>query len=127
MASVGGSIVAVSIDGRNFAVAADADVTLKLGGKKVTPQPNGNGTARYTAEVEVWGLKGIDVAIDQDQADLQFLQSNADAMTAVNCTITLIDGTVYQGKGIVADDHDYSTAKATAGLTLMGEGQLTAQ
>lgn len=127
MAALGGSIAAVSIDGRNFAVAADADVTLTLGGKKTTPQPNGNGTARYTAEVTVWGLKGIDVAIDHDQDDLGFLQRNADAMTPVNCTITLIDGTTFQGKGIVADDHDYSTAKATAGLTLMGEGQLTPQ
>lgn len=127
MTALGGSIAEVAIDGRNFAVAADADVALTLGGKKVTVNPNGNGTARYTAEVTAWGLKGIDLAIDNDQDDLGFLQRNADAMTPVNCTITLVDGTVYQGKGIVADEHDYSTAKATAGLTLMGEGQLTKQ
>jgi hypothetical protein len=127
MAAVGGSIATVAIDGRNFPVTADADVALKLGGKKVTPTPNGNGTARYLGEVECWSLSGVDVSIDQDQDDIGFLQKNADAMTAVNCTITLIDGTVYQGKGIVSDAHDYSTAKATAGLTLMGEGQLSAQ
>lgn len=127
MASLGGSVAEVAIDGRNFAVAADSDVPLTLGGKKVSVESNGNGTARYLGTVVPWSLKNIDVAIDHDQDDLGFLQRTADAMTAVNCTITLVDGTVFQGKGIVADDHDYSTAKATAGLTLMGEGQLTPQ
>lgn len=127
MASVGGSIKEVTVDGRPFSVAADADVTLKIGGKKTTPTPNGDGTARYLGEVECWSLSGIDIAIDHDKADAQFLQDNADAMEPVACTIEFIDGTVYQGKGLVADDHDFSTAKATTGLTLMGEGKLTAQ
>ena len=127
MAAVGGSIAAVSIDGRNFAVATDADVSLKIGGKKITVAANGNGSARYLGEVEPWSLSGIEVAIDNDADDHGFLQRNADAMVAVNCTITLMDGNVYQGKGIVADDHDYSTAKATTGLTLMGEGKLSQQ
>jgi hypothetical protein len=127
MAALGGSISAVSVDGRNFPVTADADVALKLGGKKIDVQANGNGTARYLGTVEPWSLKGIDIAIDHNQDDQGFLQRNADAMTAVNCTITLVDGTVFQGKGIVADDHDYSTAKATTGLTLLGEGQLSKQ
>ncbi len=127
MASVGGSIKEISIDGRPFSVASDADVALKLGGKKISPSANGDGTARYLGEVECWSLSGIDIAVDHDKGDQGFLQSNADAMTPVNCTIELIDGTVFQGKGIVADDHDFSTAKATTGLTLMGEGKLTPQ
>jgi len=127
MASVGGSIKAITIDGRPFSVAADADASVKLGGKKTTPTPNGDGTARYLGEVECWSISGIDVAIDHDKDDAGFLQENADAMTAVPCTIEYIDGTVFQGKGLVADDHDFSTAKATTGLTLMGEGKLTPQ
>jgi|SRR6185369_6293236 len=127
MASVGGSIKEITIDGRPFAVAADADVKLKLGGKKVDVQANGNGTARALGTVEPWSLSDIDIAIDHDKADAQFLKANADAMEFVSCTIELIDGTVYQGKGLVAGDHDFSTAKATTGLTLMGQDQLTAQ
>lgn len=127
MASVGGSLKAITVDGRPFSVAADADVSLKLGGKKTTPTPNGDGTARYLGEVECWSLSGIDIAIDHDKDDQGFLQSNADAMAPVNCTIEMIDGTVFQGKGLVADDHDFSTAKAVTGLTLMGEGKLTPQ
>jgi hypothetical protein len=127
MSAVGGSIKEITIDGRPYAVAADADVSVKLGGKKVTVAANGNGTARALGEVEPWSLSGIDVAIDHDKGDAEFLQANADAMVFVNCTIEYIDGTVYQGKGLVADDHDFSTAKATTGLTLMGEDKLTPQ
>ena len=127
MSSVGGSIKEVTIDGRPFAVAADADVKLKLGGKKVEVQANGNGTARALGTVEPWSLSDIDIAIDHDKGDAQFLQDNADAMEFVTCTIELIDGTVYQGSGLVADDHDYSTGDATTGLTLMGQDKLTAQ
>ena len=127
MASVGGSIKAITIDGRPFSVAADADVALKRGGKKITVASNGDATARYLGEVEPWSLSGIDVSIDNNKDDAGFLQANADAMTAVNCTIELIDGNVFQGKGIVADDHDFSTAKAVTGITLMGEGNLTSQ
>lgn len=127
MASVGGSIKEITIDGRPFAVAADADVKLKLGGKKVEVQANGNGTARALGTVEPWSLSDIDIAVDHDKGDADFLQANADAMEFVTCTIELIDGTVFQGSGLVADDHDYSTAKATTGLTLMGQDKLTAQ
>jgi len=45
----------------------------------------------------------------------------------VPCTINLVDGTVYQGNGLVVDNGGFSTAKATASLTLMGSGQLTKQ
>jgi hypothetical protein len=130
MAAVGGSILSVSIDSVDFAVAADAEVTLKLGGTKVTARRSGSGATRYTGEEEDWALSGIEVSIDLSRDDvnpLDYLQRVADTLEPVPCTITLIDGTVYQGNGLVVDDHDFSTAKATAGLTLMGEGKLTKQ
>lgn len=127
MASVGGSIKEITVDGRPFAVAADADVKVKFGGKTVEVQSNGNGTARALGTEGPWSLSDIDISIDTDAGDGEFLQANADAMEFVACTIEYIDGNVYQGSGLVAGDHDYSTAKATVGLTLMGEGKLTKQ
>jgi hypothetical protein len=128
MTAVGGDIQEVSISGVNFAVASQSDVKFRLGGTKVTVRPNGNGkTARYTSESEEWSLSGIDIEINHDRDDLGFLQRTADALEPVNCTITLVDGVVYQGKGLLVDEHDYSTAKATSGLTLAGEGQLARQ
>jgi len=127
MASVGGSVKAFTVDSRPFSVAADADVELKIGGNKVTVEMNGDGTPRYLGAVEGWSLSNIDAAIDNDRDDLGFLQGIANAMKEVPCTIELIDGTVFQGKGIVADDHNYHTGKATAGIMLAGGGTLTPQ
>jgi len=127
MAAVGGSIKGIEIDGRPFAVATDADAKVKLGGKKVAVEANGDGTVRVLGTVEPWSVSDITITIDNDKADNEFLQDKADAMEIVPCTITYIDGTTYQGKGIVADDHDFSTAKATTSITLMGQGKLTPQ
>lgn len=127
MAAVGGSIKGIEIDGRPFSVTTDADAKVKLGGKKVAVEANGDATVRVLGTVEPWSISDIDIAIDHDKDDAGFLQEKADNMELVPCTITYIDGTTYQGKGIVADDHDFSTAKATSGITLMGEGKLTPQ
>ncbi len=45
MAAVGGSIESVTLDGRTFAVAADAEAQRKLGGFENEVQANGDGTA----------------------------------------------------------------------------------
>jgi len=46
MAATGGSIESITMDGREFAVAADAESQRKLGGFENEVQANGNGTAR---------------------------------------------------------------------------------
>ena len=46
MTAVGGPVESVNIDGRYFAVAADADIGRELGGFTNENQPNGDGTAR---------------------------------------------------------------------------------
>lgn len=127
MASVGGSVKAFTVDSRPFSVAAGADVELVIGGIKVTVEMNGDGTPRFLGEMTGWSLSNIDAAIDNDKDDLGFLQGIQNAMTPVTCTIELIDGRVYQGKGLPADQVKFSTGKATSGLMLAGGGTLTPQ
>lgn len=124
---VGGSISALSIGGSDFAVASDSDVTLKLGGTKPTTHRNGDGTTRVTGEREDWSLSDIDVSIDASGNQLDFLQSVANALEMVPCTITLIDGTIWGGTGLPVDDRSFSTAKSVMRLSLMGSGQLIKQ
>src|ERR1700733_11815216 len=96
---VGGSILAVSIAGNDFAVAADADAKLRLGGVKNTARKFGNGTTAFTQETESWSLSDIELAIDASRGQIQFLQSVANQGDPFPCTITLIDETVYSGIG----------------------------
>lgn len=125
--SVGGSVQAISIGGNDYSVAADSDVKLKFGGIKPTTRRNGDGSTRITGEREDWSLSDIDVSVDASSGQLDYLQSVANELEFVACTITLIDGTVYQGQGIPVGDHDFSTAKSVVSLTLMGSGALTRQ
>jgi len=127
MSALGGSISAISIGGSDFAVASDSDVSVKLGGFKPSTHRNGDGTSRVTGEREDWALGDIDVSIDASGNQLDYLQSVANALEMVPCTITLVDGTIWGGKGIVVDDRSFSTAKTTMRLSLMGSGQLTKQ
>jgi hypothetical protein len=124
---VGGPVEHISVDSRAFSVAADSDPQLKLGGFKTTVRRNGNGTSRVTGERVPWSVSDIDVSIDLDNDDLGFLQRTANGLEPVTCTITLVDGTTYQGEGLVVDEIAFSTQKATARISLMGKGELTSQ
>jgi hypothetical protein len=127
MATVGGSIQEVSVDGRNFAVAADADVTVKLGGFANEVQANGNGTVRVLATNEPWSVSGLQVEIDNNRADHDFLQEKADSHALVTFSITYADGNTRQGKGTITGGIEGSSSSATAALSLMGEGKLELQ
>lgn len=127
MPVIGGSIESISLSGRNFAVAADAEGQRKLGGFQNEVQPNGDGTARIVKTREPWGLEGLTVAIDDSRADQEFLQDLADGNSFFSVAITLASGVVYQGDGQITGDMQYGTQNATASLSLMGQGKLTAQ
>ena len=76
--SVGGSIESITLDGRNFSVAADAEVQRKLGGFENEVQANGDGTARTIKTRVPLSLDGLTVDIDDDQGDAEFLQALQD-------------------------------------------------
>lgn len=127
MPAVGGSIESISIRGRIFAVAADAEVNRKLGGFENEVQSNGDGSARIVKTRMPWLLDGVQVVINDAQADEEFLKEIADGLEYVAIGITLASGLTYQGKGIVTGEVQASSQNATATITLSGEGELTQQ
>ena len=127
MAAIGGSIESVSIRGRLFAVAADADGSRKLGGFENEVQPNGNATARIIKTRVAWMLGGLQVEVDENRADQQFLQEIADGNEFVAVAITYASGAVYQGEGTVTDALEFSSQTATATVAMQGRGVLTQQ
>lgn len=126
-APIGGSIESVSIDNQLFAVAADADATMTLGGWSNEIQPNGNGTSRIIKTRIAWGLTGLALAIDDDAANQEFLQAIADGNVYVPITIRMASGVTYQGTGTITENIERSTQSATVTLSLGGQGTLTQQ
>ena len=127
MAAVGGSIERISIRGRIFPVASDADAARKLGGFENEVQANGDGTARIVKTRVPWSLSGVTVEVDDARADHEFLQEIADEKDFVDIAITFASGLTYQARGILNDTIEYSSQNSTAGISMMGPGEMTQQ
>lgn len=127
MAAVGGSIESISIKGRNFPVASDAEANRKLGGFENEVQANGDGTARIVKTRVPWSLDGVTVEIDDGRGDQEFLQQIADGNEFVPIAITFASGLTYQGQGTVTGEIQAGSQAATASIGLMGPGAMTQQ
>lgn len=130
--STGGSIQEISIRGRNFAVAADADVTRKLGGFEATLEANGDGTARKIMTRVTWAVTGLTVDVNQIRGDHEFLQDICNGTVAdedgfVAVTVTHADGTTWQGRGTITEALEYNSMNTTAAVGLGGPGTLQRQ
>jgi len=112
----GGPLQEVSVAGRIFPVASDADTTRKLGGFTAKYEANDNGTAREIMERQTWEIGGVKLQLDDTRSDQEFLQSVVDAGVPVDCTFTYVTNLTYQGLGLPTGD-----------LTFSGPGKLTQQ
>ena len=124
---VGGSIESVTLDGRNFAVASDAESNRKIGGFENEAQPNGDGSVRFVKTRVAWSLDGLTVDVDDARGDHEFLQELSDRNTNFPVAITYASGAVYQGTGQIVGEMQASSQNATAAVALMGPGILTKQ
>jgi len=125
--AVGGSIESVSIRGRLFPVASDAEANKKLGGFENEVQANGDGTARLVKTRVPWSIDGLQVEISDARGDHEFLQELADSLEFCAITITLASGVTYQATGTITDEVQASSQNATATITLSGPGGLSQQ
>lgn len=127
MPAIGGSLESVTLDGREFAVPADADVNRKLGGFENEVQANGNGTARIIKTRVPFMLDGLTIEVDDARGDQAFIQSLADRPEFFPVTATYVSGITFQGSGQVVGEVQYSNQNASATVNLSGTGQLTPQ
>ena len=128
MAAVGGSIQEIAIQGRVFAVAADAESQRKLGGFENEVQANGDGmTARLVKTRVTWMLDGLNLEMDDSRGDNEFLQNLADGNDYFPISIVYASGEIYQGTGQITGEVQTSSQSAMAAVSLMGPGVLSRQ
>jgi len=123
----GGSIESISLSGRLFAVAADADGERNLGGFQNEVQMNGDGNARLIKTRIPARLSGISISIDDTRGDQEYVQNLANGKTFFPVSITFASGEVYQGTLQLTDESNTSTQSTTMAISLMGPGELTKQ
>lgn len=127
MTAVGGSIESVSLDGRIFSVAADAEVTRKIGGWENEVLANGDGTARLIKTRVPLSLEGLTLSIDDTRADAEYLQELQNRKDFFPIAITYASGKTYQGSAQITGETGTSSQSTTAEVNLSGPGMLTRQ
>lgn len=127
MAATGGSLESITIAGREFPVAADADVARKLGGKENAVAQNGNGTGRILQTIVAPAFNGLVVEIDDARGDQEFIQDVADSAEFVPVFASYLNGEVYQGQGTIAGELVFNNQTATASFNVEGTGKFTRQ
>lgn len=127
MAAVGGSIESLTLDGREFPVAADAEAQRKLGGFENEVQANGDGTARLIKTRVPLSLDGVTIEVDDSRGDHEFVQNLADRNDFFPIAITYASGITYQATAQIVGENPASSQSATQAVSLMGPGKLTKQ
>lgn len=127
MAAVGGSIESITLSGREFPVAADAESQRKLGGFENEVQANGDGGARLIKTRVPLSLDGLTLESDDDRGDNEFLQELSDGNDYFPIAITYASGLTYQGSAQIVGELATSSQNATASVSLAGPGRLTKQ
>ena len=127
MATVGGPIVELTLSGRYFKVAEDAESNRKLGGFENEVAMNGDGSARLVKTRVPWGADGLTVDCDDFNDDQQFLQSLADRNDFFAITVGYASGSIFQGNGQITGEIAFSSKQATATVALQGTGTFTKQ
>ena len=123
----GGSIESITMDGRTFSVAADAEAQRKLGGFENEVQANGDGTARIIKTRVPLSIDGLTVHVDDAQDDHEFLQGLQNGNSFFPIAITYASGETYQGVAQITGETQTSSQNETASVSLMGPGTLTRQ
>lgn len=127
MAGIGGPIADLTLKGRYFSVAEDAESNRKIGGFENEVQMNGDRTGRLIKSAVPWGADGLTVACDDDNEDQEFLQNLANENGFFAITVGYVSGAVWQGDGQIVGEIAYSSKNATATVALKGTGIFTKQ
>ncbi|MCL2093819.1 MAG: hypothetical protein FWH12_06455 [Treponema sp.] len=105
-----GPAESIVIAGRRFACNADDDVTVQLPGYTNETKMHGDGGAHVSKSRKPGKISGLNVVIDHENDDLEFLQEHADRHDYLDISLTLCDGRVYAGSMQITGD---STAEGT--------------
>jgi len=129
MSAVGGSIESLSLDGRTFAVPADNEAQVNIGGFSNETPANGDGSTRMLKTRNAWSLEGVTVVVDDSRGDHDFLQELADRKDFFPVAATFASGEARQGMGQISGGEPItsSTQSTTAEFTVSGPGKFTKQ
>ena len=116
-----GPAESITIAGRRFVCNADDDVNIQLPGWTNEIKMHGDGSSHNAKSRKPGKIDSLNVYIDHERKDLEYLQEQADKHSNLDISLTLCDGIVYAGSmQITGDATAEGTKEGYAPLTLEG-------
>jgi hypothetical protein len=116
-----GPAESITIAGRRFVCNSDDDVSVQLSGWTNEVKMHGDGSSHVAKSRKPGKIDGLNVYIDHEQDDLEFLQTEADKHSYLDVSLTMCDGRVYAGSmQITGDGTAEGSKEGFAPVTLEG-------
>ncbi len=115
-----GDIVQLTIAGREFDPAADANVTYRTSGWMNENTPTGNGGLHTKRTRKLGGFDSLPLSVDAAKKDLEYIQALADEGEPVPMAMTLASGEIYSGDLVPEGELDANTGDGQVELTALG-------
>lgn len=115
-----GPISSIVLDGRRFTSNAEDDCSITYPGFTNEVKQNGDGTNRSIKSRHAGKIEGLNIIIDPDRDDQEFLKSMQDKLNLVSVSLTMVDGNVLSGNMQLTEAVAVSLKENTASITLEG-------
>lgn len=115
-----GCIESIVINGRRFTCDAEDTCEITYDGFNNEVKPNGDGTNRIVKSRHTGAIEGLNIILNSENDDMEFLKECQDSMDFFDVSATLVDGTVIGGSMQLTDAVKADMKEGTAGITLNG-------
>ncbi|MCL2381353.1 MAG: hypothetical protein FWC64_07130 [Treponema sp.] len=99
-----GPAESITIAGRRFVCNNEDDVSIQLPGFTNETRMHGDGGAHFAKSRKPGSIDSINVYIDPERNDLEYLQEQANRHEYFDVSLTLCDGIVYAGSMMLTGD-----------------------
>lgn len=115
-----GALESIVINGRRFTCKNDDDCEIELPGFSNETVVHGDGTVTYKKVRHTGHISGINLLLDNDRDDHEFLQEAQNSLDALDISATEVDGTVYAGSMQLTEELTRSTGENSMPVILQG-------
>ena len=115
-----GCIESIVINGRRFTTDGEDTCEITYNGFHNEVKPNGDGTNRIVKSRHAGAIEGLNITLNSENDDMEFLKECQDSMDFFDVSATLVDGTVIGGSMQLTDAVKADMKEGTAGITLNG-------
>lgn len=115
-----GALESIVINGRRFTCKSDDSCEIELPGFHNETIVHGDGSTTYKKIRHTGHISGINIFMDVERGDLEFLQEAQNGLEPFDVSATEVDGTVYSGSMQITAEIKKTSGENTVSITLEG-------